>query len=654
MVVQSPTVTLYRDLTMSLDNHLYELLSVPGKLESILCFGAFFSSISIAIIALACHFKWKSGTLVDAAWSGATLISFLLAWEITAPAYGLIQLLAIILIANAIIAIGVPILTSLGRGLIVAKIVAFLSLATWIHDMATSTGWPTWVESCVMLIQILFFLFFFFIRTLDLILVYGQFTLRQPEPGVNADTKATDRACGRFAPKVSIQVPCYAEPPELVIQTLNAISRINYQNFEVLVIDNNTKDENLWRPVEAHCKTLGERFRFFHVDPISGAKAGALNFVMRHVAHDVELVAIIDADYIADHDFLEELVPLFAEPNTAYVQTPHDYREWKDSPFLSKFYSAYVLKHKLAFPARSLLGAAFTVGTMCIIRRRVLEEVGGWAEWCQTEDCELTVRIHAAGYSGHYVPDVKGRGLLPETLDRIRRQRFRWAFGPVQQLRQHWRLYFGLTVKSRLTFAQRFLKIAHSLEMLVPLLKPFMVLPIFFIACEDIYRGTRHEISAYFVAFLFFLIAVDCAEKVVALRLIGLNRFVDLVHHRMAGWAFSLAEIKAFVCASLGVKWPWQRTDKFGTSYSFKRAWVTSRTDIGLATCCSLAMVFFNGFATFRPFNYSGLLLFFLAVGLLGLLSSIYLSFLREVEFYFMHRSVNAGSALYVEQEKAK
>ena len=62
-------------------------------------------------------------------------------------------------------------------------------------------------------------------------------------------------------PKVSLHVPAYAEPPEVVIATLDALARLRYPNFEVLVIDNNTRDPGLWRPVETYCRRLGERFR---------------------------------------------------------------------------------------------------------------------------------------------------------------------------------------------------------------------------------------------------------------------------------------------------------------------------------------------------------------------------------------------------------
>ena len=60
-------------------------------------------------------------------------------------------------------------------------------------------------------------------------------------------------------PRVSVHVPCHAEPPHIVISTLEHLARLDYPDFEVLVIDNNTTDPELWQPVAAHCQRLGER-----------------------------------------------------------------------------------------------------------------------------------------------------------------------------------------------------------------------------------------------------------------------------------------------------------------------------------------------------------------------------------------------------------
>src|SRR5690606_20581724 len=136
-----------------------------------------------------------------------------------------------------------------------------------------------------------------------------------------------------YRPKVSVHVPCYNEPPEMVKQTLDALARLDYPDFEVLVIDNNTKDPDVWKPVEAHCQALGPRFRFFHVAPLEGFKGGALNYILPHTTPDAEVIAVIDADYCVSPDWLKHMVPHFADPSIAVVQSPQDYRDDGESLF---------------------------------------------------------------------------------------------------------------------------------------------------------------------------------------------------------------------------------------------------------------------------------------------------------------------------------
>jgi len=76
---------------------------------------------------------------------------------------------------------------------------------------------------------------------------------------------------------------------------------------------------------------------------------------------------------------------------------------------------------------------------MCLIRRQALVDVGGWDEWCITEDAELSLRLLRAGWSGTHIEQSFGRGIMPLTFEALKRQRFRWCFGGVQLLRLHWR-----------------------------------------------------------------------------------------------------------------------------------------------------------------------------------------------------------------------
>src|SRR5207302_4426666 len=96
-------------------------------------------------------------------------------------------------------------------------------------------------------------------------------------------------------------------------------------------------------------------------------------------------------------------------------------------------------------------------GTMGLLRRSALEKVGGWDEWCITEDAETSLRLLKVGYSGVYVEESMGRGIMPLTFAAFKSQRFRWCFGGMQILRKHWRdlLPWRRSPDNHLTIPQR-------------------------------------------------------------------------------------------------------------------------------------------------------------------------------------------------------
>ncbi|HSC48165.1 MAG TPA: glycosyltransferase, partial [Gammaproteobacteria bacterium] len=255
-------------------------------------------------------------------------------------------------------------------------------------------------------------------------------------------------------PMVSIHVPAYNEPPEMLKETLAALARLDYPRFEVLVIDNNTSDEAVWRPVEAECRRRGARFRFFHVAPLAGFKAGALNYALARTAPEAEIVAVIDSDYLVAHDWLRDLVPLFGAPRIAIVQAPQDYRDAGENAFKAMCHAEYRGFFYIGMITRNERNAIIQHGTMTLIRRAALARAGGWAEWCITEDAELGLRVFEEGLEAAYIPRSYGFGLMPDTLADYKRQRFRWAYGAVQILKHHARALF--TRNSPLTPGQRY------------------------------------------------------------------------------------------------------------------------------------------------------------------------------------------------------
>ena len=273
---------------------------------------------------------------------------------------------------------------------------------------------------------------------------------------------------GPRAPWVSVHVPCRAEPPQIVIGTLERLARLDYPNFEVLVIDNNTPDPALWQPVAAHCQRLGERFRFFHVEGVRGAKAGALNWALGRTSPQAELIAVVDADYQVHPRWLRHTAGYFADPRMGFVQCPHAYRDYADSPLGRWANWEYAVFFATGMVSLDEARAGITVGTMSLIRRAALERAGGWATWCMTEDSELAIRIHALGYQSIYLTEPYGRGLIPQTFNGYRRQRYRWTYGPVQEFQRHWRLFLPrpLAAPSALTARQKLHHANHGLDVM--------------------------------------------------------------------------------------------------------------------------------------------------------------------------------------------
>jgi len=256
-------------------------------------------------------------------------------------------------------------------------------------------------------------------------------------------------------PKVSVHVPAYNEPADMMIETLDALAKLDYPDFEVLVIDNNTRDEAVWRPVQIHCEKLGARFKFFHVAPLSGFKAGALNYALERTDPQAEIIAAIDSDYQVEPNWLSDLIGAFENPKMAIVQSPQDYRDHDDNAFKSMCFAEYRGFFEIGMVTRNERNAIIQHGTMTLVRRTALEEVDGWGEWCITEDAELGLRIFEAGYEAMYLSYSYGRGLMPDTFIDYKKQRFRWAYGAMQILRRHTRDLFS-NRDSRLTNGQRY------------------------------------------------------------------------------------------------------------------------------------------------------------------------------------------------------
>ena len=220
----------------------------------------------------------------------------------------------------------------------------------------------------------------------------------------------------------------------MVIDTLKALAQSRFDAFEVIVVDNNTVDPALWQPVEAAVRALGRNFRFIHFDRLGGAKAGALNTALAMVDPRTTHVAVVDADYHVDEDFLGDGVQSLTEAGVHYAQFPQAYRGVGRAAQgveeeLGDYFSCFA-------SGAGRPGSMLPTGTLSLFDVSALRTVGGWPTGTITEDAEIGVRLQASGYRGLWLARTRGRGLLPVDFAGLRKQRARWAAGNLQVLKR--------------------------------------------------------------------------------------------------------------------------------------------------------------------------------------------------------------------------
>ena len=382
-----------------------------------------------------------------------------------------------------------------------------------------------------------------------------------------------------YRPKVSIHVPCYNEPPEMVKQTLDALANMDYPDFEVLIIDNNTKDPAVWEPVRDYCATLGPRFKFFHVAPLAGFKGGALNYLIPHTAPDAEVIAVIDSDYCVDRNWLKHMVPHFADPKIAIVQSPQDYRDQNESTFKKLCYSEYKGFFHIGMVTRNDRDAIIQHGTMTMTRRSVLEELG-WADWCICEDAELGLRVFEKGYSAAYSHNSYGKGLMPDTFIDFKKQRFRWAYGAIQIIKRHASsLLRGKD--TQLTRGQRYHFLAGWLPWVADGMNIFFTVGALLWSAAMIIVPTRVDPPLLIFAIPPLALFVFKVGKIIFLyrRAVGVN-LKDAFAAALAGLALSHTIAKAVLYGFFTTSIPFFRTPKNADNHGFWVAISEAREEV--------------------------------------------------------------------------
>ena len=263
-----------------------------------------------------------------------------------------------------------------------------------------------------------------------------------------------ERPSAEGLPAVTVQLPLYNEAT-VATRLLDAVATLDYPRelLEVQVLDDSTDETRML--VIDHVRKLaddGLDIRYIHRVDRTGYKAGALDAGLT-VAKG-ELIAIFDADFIPQPDFLRALVPHFvADPKVGMVQARWGHLN-REVSLLTRVQALMLDGHHLVENrARAAAGWLFNFsGTGGMWRRAAIKDAGGWEHDTLTEDLDLSYRAQMAGWKFGYREDVVTPAELPEDVSAFRAQQFRWAKGTVQTSRK---LMKRLLTASHLTVMQR-------------------------------------------------------------------------------------------------------------------------------------------------------------------------------------------------------
>jgi len=307
----------------------------------------------------------------------------------------------------------------------------------------------------------------------------------------DVDRRPDGRDVSETPYRVAVLVPTYNEGIEILLPTVAAAAALRLPH-ETWVLDDGDRPE-----VEQLATDLGVRYltRPEHAH----AKAGNLNHALGVI--DADLIAVLDADHVADPDLLVRTVGYFDDPGVALVQTPQEFYnresfEHEASPGDGERYHEQTLFYRVLQPGKNRWGGAFWCGTGAVVRVAALADVGGVATETITEDIHTTIRLHRHGWRTVYHNEVLARGLAAGDADTYQLQRLRWGTGAMQVLRRENPLIVpGLTLPQRLSYAATLLGWFDAWRTL-----GFAIVPMLVVATGVI--PIRADLATFAVAFV--------------------------------------------------------------------------------------------------------------------------------------------------------
>ena len=276
-------------------------------------------------------------------------------------------------------------------------------------------------------------------------------------------------------PSVDVLIPTYDESLKVVSPTVLAAMELDWprEKLNIYILDDGRREG-----FKEFAKMVG--VGYITRDNNQHAKAGNINAALEQT--NGELVAVFDCDHIPVRSFLQVTVGWFLrDVKLGMLQTPHHF--YSPDPFernlgtFQRVPNEGSLFYGLIQDGNDLWNATFFCGSCAVIRRSILNEVGGVAVETVTEDAHTALKMNRKGYNTAYLPITLAAGLATESLSIHVGQRIRWARGMAQIFRLDNPLFGrGLSFMQRLCYTNTMLHFFYGLPRLIFLLAPLAYL----------------------------------------------------------------------------------------------------------------------------------------------------------------------------------
>lgn len=371
-------------------------------------------------------------------------------------------------------------------------------------------------------------------------------------------------------PKVTVQLPMYNElfVADRIIETVAAFD-YPADKFEIQVLDDSTDEtKDVIAKKVAEVAARGVNIKHIHRVDRTGYKAGALDAAMDKV--EGEFIAIFDADFVPDPDFLQKTMPYFEDPKIGVVQTRWGHLN-KNYSILTEL-QAFGLNGHFAVEqgGRSAAGHFINFnGTGGVWRKACIESAGGWEHDTLTEDLDLSYRAQLRGWRFKYLEDVIAPAELPITMSALKSQQHRWMKGGAECFRKMaWTIITFKGVK----FSDRLHGLSHlfnSSVFVFILLMSLLSLPVLHIkdSFSDlnffIQFGSVFISSTIFLMYYYWLAFRDKSSNVIGSFVRYVGRFFQFL---IVSMGLSLSNTVAVLEGYMGIKSSFVRTPKFNVS----------------------------------------------------------------------------------------